>query len=560
MPLSAQKGPQIIKTTESYDAIIIGSGATGCWAAKELSDHGLNILVLEAGGEVLTPAELVGSSFSTIFKYAYRFLSNRQKIQRKHPIYWLTNPDYWVDDLDNPYSTPFDQPFHWIRGRQVGGRTLLWGGITLRLSDDEFQAAHRDGYGENWPICYQDLAPYYDRVEGFLGVCGSYEGIPHFPDGKFLPPMQMSSAEKQIKLMIEKTWPDRHMVMNRGIPIEPLAALKKQNQMPQWTAQGSTLSHALRSGRVCLKYNSIVSQITLDKNTGKAKSVVVVDRLTKATEEIKGRIILLCGSTIETIRLLLNSANLEHPYGLGNSSGTLGHFLMDHVGVYISADITRFKKENPVLSSYGPNSFCIPKFRNLSDGRENSNEFYRGYGIHGWAGRSDRNIMEAVGRLLRERSFRNAPHLDLLAYGEMLSRFENRVEIDKNLKDAWGIPAVRIHAKWSDNEIKMAEDMNEVLREIVHVVKGTITYPLKNEENISIPGQFVHEVGGARMGNDPKSSVLNSFNQCWDISNIFVTDGACWVTSGWQNPTLTMMAITVRACDFIARELKNGNL
>lgn len=501
-----------------YDAIVVGSGANGGWAAKQLTEAGMRVIMLEAGGRPVENNFLVFRQ-KLLKKLGYGITSDRRALERQ-PIQsrcyaWESHPQGFVDDIDNPYTTPEGKPFIWIRSRQLGGRTIVrnHGRQYYRLSDYEFKAASRDGYGEDWPIEHADLAPYYEFVERWISLTGTTENIPNLPDSVLLPATPMTYADQLLKSAVEDQWKDRHVI-------------------PRRTASSpSMLPRAMKSGRLTVRPNAVVSHIIVDTNTGKAKGVAFVDRIAHKSYEVFGNVIVLCASTIESTRLLLNSATPQHPGGLGNSSGVLGHFLMDHT--FSNSLKSRMPIPKELLVKNSPSWLYIPQFRNVGARNE---KFIRGYGIQ----------VVTFGDTCQ-----------MTAYGEMLPRFENYVTIDKDKKDKWGIPVAHIQCTYSDNEHAIARDQLESAKEMVQAAGFQV---VQENPQLSSPGLGIHEVGTARMGNDPKKSVLNKFNQSWDVKNLFVTDGACFVSQGYQNPTLTMMAITVRACDYIIEQYKRGNL
>ena len=560
-----------------YDAIIVGSGATGGWAAKELSEKGMRVIVLEAGRKLDPMKDFTEHAWPYEVKYRgtvgnRTLFRERQSIQSKCYACNEYSNHFFVDDIDNPYTTPDGRPFDWIRGRHVGGRTIMWGRQVYQLSDYELKAASRDGYGEDWPISYSELAPYYDRVEDFIGVSGSVENVANLPDGKFLPPMKLTCGEWVLKRAVESRWKDRRVMIGRA------AILTRRHNgraachycghcdrgcttSSYFSSPGSTLPAAMKTRRCEIRPNAVASHVIVDTKTGKAKGIAVIDQVTKRGYEVMGKVIVLCASTIETTRLLLNSASRQHPAGLGNSSGELGNYLMDHTYAISIGGVVPSVANYPYNYDDGrANGIYIPKFRNIS---ERHQKFIRGYGIQGSVqrGMMPTTIKSIPGfgaeykKMVRDAKA-PAPFW-MAAFGEMLPRRENRVSINKDVKDAWGIPVAHINCTHSDNEREMMRDGLESLKEMATAAGFEITYA---NPFLGSPGLAIHEVGTARMGNDPKKSVLNKFNQSWDVKNLFVTDGSCFVSSGCQNPTLTMMALTIRACDYIVNQHKKGNL
>jgi glucoside 3-dehydrogenase (cytochrome c) catalytic subunit len=559
-----------------YDAIVIGSGATGGWAAKILTERGMTVLVLEAGRQLDPKKDFREHTFP--YELKYRGLDPGSRYAPRQPIQsrcYAANEygrHLFVDDIDNPYTTPDDKPFWWIRGRHVGGRSVTWGRQSYRLSDYDFKAAERDGYGDPWPFSYEDLKPYYEQVENFVGISGSYENLPQLPDSNFLPPMAMTCGERILKKSVESKFPGRNVIIGRA------AILTKGHQgraachycghcdrgcstHSYFSSPGSTLPAAAKTGRMTLRPNAVAREIIVDPNTGKASGVRVVNQITKQDYEEYGKVIVLCASTLESTRLMLNSKSRQYPNGLGNSSGVLGHYLMDHM-FQISAGgfVPVLKGMEYDYSDGRANGIYVPRFRNIRDKHPN---FIRGYGMQGGC-KQDYSFAHAkqtpgFGAEFKKVARENPREIPfwLGAWCEMLPRKENRVTIDPEKLDAWGIPALRIECAHGDNERAMAKDALETIKEMADsagfMTQSTYSTPAP-------PGFCIHEVGTARMGADPKTSILNKWNQSWDVKNVFVTDGACFVSQGCQNPTLTMMAITARACDYIADEFKRQNL
>lgn len=558
---------------EIYDAVVVGSGATGGWAAKELCEKGMRVIVLEAGRKLDPEKDFTEHLWPFEARGRYSAASReRQKVQSKCYACNSYGYQFFVDDVDNPYTTADQKPFDWIRGRQVGGRTITWGRQSYRLSDYEFKAASRDGYGDDWPISYAELAPYYDKVEEFVGVSGAYENIPNLPDGKFLPAMKMTCAEWLLKKAVERRWKDRKVTIGRAAILTQRhngrAAChycghcdRGCSTYSYFSSPGSTLPAAAKTGRLTLRPNAVASHVIVDTKTGNAGGVACIDQVTKKAFEVFGKVVVLCASTIESTRLMLNSATRQHPAGLANSSGALGCYLMDHIFTVGASGLVPAVSKYPYNYDDGrANGIYIPKFRNIN---ERHPKFIRGYGMQGGAQRGmlPTNLRQIPGfgsefkRLVREA--KDAAPFSIGMWGEMLARKENRVTINKDVKDAWGIPIAHIECSHGDNERAMAADALESIKEMAHQAGFEVT---RENGNIAPPGLCIHEVGTARMGTDPKTSVLNRFNQSWDVKNLFVTDGACFVSIGCQNPTLTMMALTARACEYIADQYKKGNL
>lgn len=560
----------------TYDAIVVGSGATGGWAAKELTEKGLRVLLLEAGKMldpdkdfkmVAWPYEVKYRGFGAPAQFA-----PRQPIQTKCYACTEYGNHLFVDDVDNPYTTPKDKPFDWIRGRHVGGRSIMWGRQSYRLSDYEFKAASRDGYGEDWPFAYKDLAPYYAYVEKFVGISGKAEGLPQLPDSEFMPPMAMTCAELNLKQAVEKNWKERKVIVGRVAmltkPHNGRAAChycghceRGCSTHSMFNTPGSTLPAALRTKRLTLRTNSVVSHLVIDTNTAKAKGVAFIDQVTKKAYEAHAKVVVLCASTIESTRILLNSTSRQHPNGVGGTSDALGHYLMDHTySVSVTGTVPDVAQSGYDFSDGRNNGIYIPKFRNVFDKHK---DFLRGYGIQGEAQKGMLHPyaqrFPGFGAQLKQ-AIRTTPapaNFWMGAFGEMLPRYENRVTINKDVKDAWGIPVAHIDCSYSDNERAMAKDQFATLNEMATAAGFKIE---GGNAELANPGLCIHEVGTARMGTDPKKSVLNPFNQVWDAPNVFVTDGAAFVSQGCQNPTLTMMAITVRACEHLVTEMKKRNL
>jgi choline dehydrogenase-like flavoprotein len=558
---------------KTWDAIVVGSGMTGGWAAKELTEAGLNTLVLEAG-RMVTTADYV--EHVPPWQVRFRGLDDRrartadQPVQRECYACDEWSSKFFVNDHENPYTTPADKPFLFLRGRQVGGRSIMWGRQTYRWSDLDFEANLRDGIAVDWPIRYADIAPWYDYVERFIGVSGEKLGLPQLPDGQFLPPMELNCGETVVRDALARHWPgERVLTIGRCAILTEAHNERKACHYCGYCERGcitrsyfssinATLPAARLTGKLTLRPHSVVHSLIYDRRRSRVTGVRVIDGDTKHAIEFSGRVIFLCASALESARILLNSATPEFPGGLANSSGELGHNLMDHImGGGASGEIDAPADRMPV--GRRPNGIYLPRFRNLP-GRPKAS-FLRGYAYQGggyregWGRGTD---LPGFGvewkRALRD----PGPwHFGLYGFGECLPRHENYVEIDSDTKDAWGIPALRIHCAYGDNEWALMKDASIAAAEMLAAAGAWRISPYVEHNP---PGKAIHEMGTARMGRDPKTSVLNAHNQAHDIPNLFVTDGACMTSSANQNPSITYMALTARACAYAVDLMKRREL
>jgi choline dehydrogenase-like flavoprotein len=555
------------KKQHTYDAIVVGSGISGGWAVKELCQKGLKVLLLERGRMIQHPADYTTAN-KNLWEFPHRLtLSQGDKqthpVQSRHWSFREDNKHFYIEDLENPYEEK--QRFDWIRGDIVGGRSLLWSRACYRWSDLDFEANLRDGHGVDWPIRYKDIAPWYDYVEKFIGVSGSKEKIPHLPDGIFQPAFEMNAVEKHFKQLIESAYHDRKVIMGRTAnltePVKGRGLCQSRNLCHRgcpWGAyfstNASTLPAAWATGNLELKSNRLVNKVLYNDETQRADGVEVIHTDTLQTETYYAKIIFLNASTVGTGFILLNSVSNRFPNGLGNDSDQVGRNLMDHhKGLSFTAEVEGF--QDKYYKGYRPVSIYIPRFVNIHNEKQN---FLRGYHFGGGAYRS-RDVNGALlGEALKQNlSEAGSWHMSLYAFGECLPYTDNRILLSKDKKDKWGRPLIVTDCSFKDNENKMHEHIKTSGLEMLEAagyknarVSGQISYP----------GNANHEMGIARMGRDPKTSVLNAFNQLHAVPNVFITDGSCMTSSSCVNPSLTYMALTARACDYAIGELKKGNL
>lgn len=554
-----------------YDAIVVGSGITGGWAAKELTEKGLRTLMLERGKNVEHIKDYRNATKGP-WEYPHRGRRTQDMI-RHYPVlkrdYPLneTNLDWWASDEDSPYTEV--KRFDWFRGYQVGGRSLMWGRCSFRWSDFDFEANLRDGIAIDWPIRYADLATWYSHVERFAGIAGSRERMPQLPDGDFQPAMPLNCVEQHIAQGLSKRFDGRRRLIpsrtaNLTQPLPGRGSCQYRNACwlgcpygAYFSTQSSTLPAALATGRLTLTPFAIASEVLYDKDRRRATGVRVLDAVTGTTTEYTAKVVFLCASALNSTWLLLRSATDVWPGGLGSSSGELGHNLMDHhFKVGASGYVDGFDDKY----TYGvrPNAFYIPRYRNLFGEKR---PYLRGFGYEGAADREgwSRVVAElGVGAGFKDRAAQPGRwSIGATAFGEMLPNHDNRVTIDETRQDKWGLPVLKIDCAHGENERLMRKDM---MADMAESLEAAGARDVQAYDQPNFPGQGIHEMGTARMGRDPRSSVLNRWNQVWDAPNVFVTDGACMASTACQNPSLTYMALTARAVDHAVQELNRRAL
>jgi choline dehydrogenase-like flavoprotein len=557
----------------TYGAIVIGSGISGGWAAKELCEKGLRVLLLERGPEY-RHVEDYKTANKDPWEFPHRGRTTAEQKQNYPVIHrgWAANDrvmDAWVNENDSPYTEI--KPFTWWRVYRMGGRSVLWGRHSYRWCEEDFEANAKDGYGVDWPVRYNDLAPWYDYVEKFAGISGSTEGLSQLPDGQFLPPVPLNIVEKDLAEKIKSYYKGQRRLINSRVanitvPHEGRTNCQFRNRCWEgcpfggyFSTQSSTLPAAMKTGNLTVRPLSIVTKIIYDKDKKKATGVEVLDSSDNKTYQYKSKIVFLCASALNSTWILFNSATDVWPGGLGSSSGELGHNVMDHhYNLGVSGTIEGYQD----VQEFGrrPCGFYIPRFANIK-GDSKQRNFLRGFGYQGGASRQ--NWGREIAELNIGGEFKDALsepgnwRTGATGFGEILPYHENRIYLDKNRKDKWGLPVLAMDAEMKENEMKMREAIKEELKEMFESagVKNTDTWDTGHAM-----GHGIHEMGTARMGADPKTSVLNKHNQVWDAMNVFVTDGACMTSSSCVNPSLTYMAFTARAADYAVSELKKQNL
>ena len=568
-----------MSASADFDVIVVGSGMSGGWAAKEFAEKGMKVLVIERGKPNQHGADYVGEGLEP-WDMEFRdrvdpaLVSEDYAVQSQCYAFRESTRNFFINDRENPYSTAEDAPFLWLRGDQVGGKSLMWARQSYRWSDTDFGANKADGHGNDWPIRYADIEPWYSYVERFVGISGSFEGLPQLPDSEFQPPMDMTCVEAAAKKGIEAQFPNRKLIIGRAAhltaPTEEQRALGRgncqfRNQCERGCSFGAyfssvsaTLPAAERTGNLTLLTDRIAETILHDPASNRATGVRVVNRQTGEREDHSAKVIFLCASTAGTLQVMLNSTSETFPNGFGNSSGVLGKYIMDHhhrVGA--RGRMTGF--EDSYYAGRRPNGVYLVRYANLDN--PTNGEFLRGYGYQGNSGRS--SWTRALGgsgfgeSLKAELKQPGDWWINLQGFGEQLPSADNKVTLHPSKTDAFGIPQVQFDVHFGENERKMRVAMK---RDAVAMLEAAGAVEIEAFEREAVPGMCIHEMGGARMGNDPSESVLNRFNQCHDVPNVFATDGSAFASIACQNPSLTFMALTARAVDYAANQMQEGRL
>jgi len=563
--------------SETFDVIVVGSGMSGGWAAKEFAEKGMKTLVIERG-----KMNEHGSGYVTEnqnpWDMDFRDRVDPKLVDAEYPVqstcyaFRESTRHYFINDKENPFSVEDGKKFSWLRGDQVGGKSLMWARQSYRWSDTDFSANKADGHGSDWPVRYKDVEPWYNYVERFIGISGSAEGLPQLPDSIFQPPMDMTCVEKAAKTKIEKAFPDRKFIIGRAAhltaPTEEQKALGRtncqfRNQCERGCSFGAyfssvsaTLPAARNTGNLTIMADSLVEKILYDPKAKRATGVRIVDRNTKERKDISAKVIFLCASTIGTVQLLLNSGSDAFPNGFANSSGVLGKYVMDHHH-QIGATGRMPGFEDDYFAGRRPNGTYLPRYTNLDN--RTDGEFLRGFAYQGssWRPSWTRAIGgKGFGKSLKEELRQpDGWWMRFQGFGEHLPRENNQIRLHASKVDNYGIPQVHLDVDWGENERKMRKHMKA---DAVAMLEAAGATDIQTFEDEPIPGHCIHEMGGARMGNDPNTSVLNGHNQCHDVANVFATDGSAFASVACQNPSLTFMALTARAVDYAASQMKEG--
>jgi choline dehydrogenase-like flavoprotein len=557
----------------NYDAIVVGSGISGGWAAKELTEKGLKVLLLERGRDIPHIKGYVNALTET-WQFPHRG-QRTQKMIEDYPVlkrdYPLneTNLDYWVNDKESPYTET--KRFDWFRGYHVGGRSLMWGRQSYRFSDFDFEANAKDGVAIDWPIRYKDIAPWYDYAERFAGISGSKEGLPQLPDGQFLPPMDLNCVEKDVAARIKQHYNNKRTLiigrtanLTEARPEHNRQSCQYRNKCwlgcpfgAYFSTQSATLPAAMKTGNLTLRPWSIVTRVLYDKDKKRATGVEILDGQDNKTYTFNSKIVFLNASALNTAWIMMNSATDIWPGGLGSSSGELGHNVMDHhLGVGAGGEVEGY--DDKYYYGRRANGFYIPRYQNLFGDKR---DYIRGFGYQGGASRQgwSREIPELqIGGTFKDALGEPGQWtVGMGGFGEILPYHENKITLNKNVKDKWGLPVLDFDCEWKENERKMRQDMKN---DAVEMLTAAGVKNVKGYEGDGTIGRGIHEMGTARMGRDPKTSVLNANNQVWDAPNVYVTDGACMTSAACVNPSLTYMALTARAANHAVSELKKMNI
>jgi choline dehydrogenase-like flavoprotein len=563
-------------TYHDFDAIVVGSGISGGWAAKELTQKGLRVLLLERGKPLQAGSGYLGEHAPN-WKLPFQGKRPRQLYQEEYPVqsqvyaFSEANRQFWNNDKENPYAEEEGKPFLWARSDVVGGRSLLWARQTYRWSEQDFKANATDGHGIPWPVGYDGIAPWYSYVEKFVGINGKKEGLPQLPDGEFQKPMPWFALEHTIHERLKKKAPDvtltngRCAVLTEDLPGRQACHFcgpceRGCSTGSYFSSQSSTLPAASATGRLTLRANAVVERLEYDNATGRIARVHVIDTVTGQRMAFSAKIFFLCASTVGSTQILMNSASEAFPSGLANSSGVLGRYMMDHT-TGVSAIGIFLDNMDSYYHGNRPTGLYIPRFRNVG-GQDEDADFVRGYGYQTATLRMDWQTginARGFGAELKDKLRKPGPWIFALAgFTECLPRESNRMYLSRDKVDRYGIPQVVFDFQWSENEIKLRRDARKHAERLLKAAGAVLIVP--EEDKISLPGEGIHEMGTARMGADPATSVLNAHNQAHDVPNLFITDGSFMTSASCVNPSLTYMAFTARACDYAVKQLAAGAL
>lgn len=552
----------------SFDVLVVGSGASGGWACKRLAEAGLKVALLEAGRP---QSDKNFTEHQPAFELKYRNLATEivgktRPIQAKFEVCNEYTYNWFVNDLEEPYTTPADKPFNWMgRLRMTGGRTNVWGRVSLRFSDWDFKAASFDGYGENWPLAYKDIEPYYDLVEKYVGITGSSESLEHLPDGQFQPPVPLTCQETLFRNRVKEKLGRTVMSARCANLTKPLNGRGpchfcgpcERGCMTHsyFNSAFTTVADALATGNCTLISNAMVYKVLMDPRSNRASGILYIDRNSRKSREIFARTVILCAQSQESVRILLNSATPQYPNGLANSSGALGHYLTAHVrSGGGSGELPAFGAKPSLGAPVKPLGIYIARFRNLPNAPP-CKKFLRGFGYEGESSMEFNWKAPGFGEAYKKALLQPRTSISITGFGEVLPRWDNFVELDKQVKDVYGIPVLKIHMSDGENERAMIQDMGDSAGEMLEVAGAK---NIRSHAHPSAPRWALHEAGMARMGADPQKSVLNQFQQTHDIKNLFVMDASGFTSNPCQNPTLTIMALCVRSCDYLMAELKRN--